>query len=55
MRFAVRQLVAHRRPAGLQNVKATKLLLGTSMALSFGELVAYGEWELLTVFARYGR
>jgi hypothetical protein len=55
MRFEVRRLVADLPWAALQNVKATKLLLGTSMALSFGELVAYGEWELLTVFARYGR
>jgi len=36
-----------------QNKKAVKLMINTSAALSFGELLAYGEWELLSVFARY--
>lgn len=28
------------------------MLLGTSASLSLGQLLAYGEWELLTIFAR---
>lgn len=35
------------------NTKATRLLLSTSIALSLGELLAYGEWEILTIFASY--
>lgn len=35
-----------------QNTKATKLLLKTSVPLSLGGLIAFGEWEILTIFAR---
>ena len=37
---------------GTQNTKAVKLMLKTSSSLSLGMLLAYGEWEVLTVFAK---
>jgi Na+-driven multidrug efflux pump len=37
--------------AVLVNFSAAKVLLGTSVALSLGEMMVYGEWQVLTVFA----
>jgi multidrug resistance protein, MATE family len=33
--------------------EATKVLFGTSVALSVGELMSYGEWEILTILASF--
>jgi multidrug resistance protein, MATE family len=33
--------------------EATKVLFGTSVALSLGELMSYGEWEILTILASF--
>lgn len=35
-----------------QNPRATKTLIGTACSLGVGEVLAYCEWQILTVFAR---
>lgn len=39
------------RDALFDNKEAMKQLVKTAIPLSFGNLLAYGEWELLTIFA----
>jgi len=41
------------RNFALSNISAVKTLTGTSIPVMFGELVAYGEWEILTIFAAH--
>jgi len=37
----------------MKNFKAVKNVISTAVPLSFGSLLSYGEWEILTIFAAF--